>query len=293
MRQAVLVALTLAAGVSARAIQAPIPALEAMRTALGGAAALDAISALSVSGSVTDRIGMMRYDLLTQLPDRYLTVRNSSTAGPIPVDATYYQGFNGDTLIRRTDANIGFPPDPGPQTPQAIAARRAETLLRNRQAHARLVLVLLGRRVDSYPLQLSGAGTQSVNGSLTDVVEGRASDGFVTRLYIDATTHLPALIAWQAPAPVMLTTTATSTAAVQNGRVVAQTPPSFAAPPSQLPATPLVTWRVELSDFKTQNGITWPHRWRTMIGSEQQDDLKLTTFKINPTIDPKRFAIGG
>src|SRR6188768_2394092 len=97
----------------------PDAVLSAMRAALGGDAALAAVQTMSATGSVTEshagRSRSLSVEILALRPDHFMTVRrDSQSAGPMPIDITYYAGFRGDRLIRRTDSNIPFPPDPGP-----------------------------------------------------------------------------------------------------------------------------------------------------------------------------------
>ncbi len=124
-----------------------------MRQALGGAAALDAITTLSVRGTVRHTMGRVTKNFSTEfsflLPDRFLEVRrDTDNSGPMPIDITYYNGFRGDTVIRRTDSNIPMPPDPVPSTAAAAAQRERRLLLFQKQEFARISLILFGRAFD-------------------------------------------------------------------------------------------------------------------------------------------------
>ena len=121
--------------------------LSDMRQALGGAAVLDGIRTLSIQGTSTRRFdGRGRpndLEILAILPDHYLQIRRDhGSPGPIDSRATYYNGFRPGARIRRTDASIPFPEPPGPNTPEAIAARERVAALHLRQEFARLALVL-------------------------------------------------------------------------------------------------------------------------------------------------------
>jgi hypothetical protein len=263
-----------------------------MRRALGGDAVLDAIRTFSAGGSVTKRSGPasrgLSAELLALLPDHFMTIeRDVQSGGPIQIDIAYFNGFAGDTLIRRTDSTIPFPPDPGPQTPEAIAARDRTSLLNQKREFARLTLALFGKSVSGYPLDLAAAAGETVSGRAMEVVEARSPDGFLTRLYVDAATHQPAIVAWQAPPPVFITTSSSSV--VRGGAVISQTPPS--PTPPMPPAGADVTWRLELSDFKTRDGVTWPHRLRVVVGDLATEDLRIGRFRINPKIDTRRFDV--
>ena len=139
--------------------------LREMRTALGGDAALDAITSFTVNGTVRQTAGgfakSLSIELSVLLPDHFLDVRRDrSSAGPMAVDISYYRGFRGDTLIRHTDSTIPFPPDPWPQTPAVVAQREREITLGNKQEFARLILVLFGRSFSGCELQFSCLGVE-------------------------------------------------------------------------------------------------------------------------------------
>jgi hypothetical protein len=292
--------LSLAVGAQARDADT---VLRQMRTALGGEAALDAVKTWSVSGSVDIRHGGLSkgfsLELLAMMPDHFMEVRrdSSSPPGPVNIDIfiTYYRGFAGDGLIRRTDSNIPFPQDPGPQAPQAIAARAQKALESNKRDFARLAIALFGKSFAGSPFDFSYSGAESIDGQPTEVVEMRAPDGFVMRLHVAQATHLPAVITWQAPPDTVITTSSTSTVAVRGGQVVSQSPQTSAAPlPSGDPSAGLapVTWKMTFADFKVQDGLNWPHRIRVTSSDKVTEDTRLGKFKINPKMDARKFNFG-
>ena len=284
--------LSLAVGAQARDADT---VLREMRAALGGDAALDAIKTLSVTGSVDSTFGSSKrnssLELFAMLPDHFMEVRRNvdSVAGParMDIETTTYSGFRGDELIKRTESNFP-PPDFGPQTPaadqRAVQGRKRE--------FARLAVVLFGRSFAGSPLAFSYVGPETVDGQATEVIAMRASNGVVMRLYVNQATHLPSHITWQASAPVFFTTTSSSTVTVQGGKVVSQSAPTV--DPTGPPPTPLpnVTWQFVISDFKVQDGLNWPHRFKEMAGAQVMTDLRLGKFKINPKIDARKFNVG-
>jgi hypothetical protein len=271
--------------------------LDDMRQALGGAPVLDAITTLSIDGDASTRRGTFANAFAQQvfvlLPDRFLVVRRDSRpGGPMPIDITYYRGFRGDELIKRTDANIPFPPEPGPHTPQAIAPRRLEQTQRNKQEFARLALVLFGASFSGYPLAFGYAGQEAVDGRPADVVEGRHSDGFAVRMFVDATTHLPIMLSWQDKPIVTFVTSSSSIvkAGPRGSEVLGHTP---AQVPAADPAAglPLVEHRLIVSDFERQDGLNWPRRLQHVVGKDVVEDIKVRRFRINPRMDPRKFEI--
>lgn len=265
--------------------------LREMRAALGGDAVLDAIQTLSVGGDITHSAGSVRstssLELIAILPDHFLEIRRhrQSFPGPAPmeIETTNYAGFKGDELLRRTDSTMPVPPDPFPP---------ARLLQDFKRRFARLAVGLFGKSLAGSPFVFSHVGQETVDGQPTEVLEMKAPDGYAMRLYVNSTTHLPTMVAWQAPPPVVFTMTSTSTVAVRNGQVVSQSQPAFdpMGPPPR--PEPDVTWRSDFSEFKVQDGLNWPHRFREMLGDKVTADMKLGKFKINPKIDPRRFNIG-
>jgi len=104
--------------------------LRDMRAALGGDAVLGAVNAFSADGDVREtfdgRSKTLSIELSVLLPDHVLDVRRDvDMSSPRTIDITYYRGFRGDTLIRRTVSTIRFPPTPGPRMlPRSPSANR-------------------------------------------------------------------------------------------------------------------------------------------------------------------------
>jgi hypothetical protein len=288
-----LVPLALAAAVSVSAGGQTRDAgtvLREMRAALGGDAALDAIQTLSVNGDSVLTFGMhsgrSSLEVFALFPEHYLEIRrhHQSFPGPAPmeIESTNYLGFRVGELIRRFDSTVPLPPPP--ETP-------ARLMRGVKHDFARLAVALFGRSFTGSPFVFSYVGPDTVEGQPAEVLEMQAPDGFVMRLYVNRTTHLPALIAWQDPPPLIVTATATSTAVVRGGQVVSQSAPTFNSGPPP-PLGPDVMWRTTFSDFKVQDGLNWPHRVKKMAADKVVEDVKLGKFKINPKIDPRRFDIG-
>jgi hypothetical protein len=268
--------------------------LAEMRTALGGDQLLDGIKAFTVSGHVkqqpTSQLTFtMSLDLSVLLPDYFLDVRHDNRAsGPRTVDVTYYKGFRGDVLIRKTDSNIRMPPDPWPQTPAIISAREREMTVLNKQRFARLGLILFGTSFSSYPLQFTYIGAGQRDGRAIELIDGAAGDGYHMRLVIDAATHLPSAIAYRSSRGVVVSTT--SLVAVRGGSVVSTTPGQTTGN-VDLPNMPMEDFELAPLNFKTENGVTWPHRLLETAGGMVFTDTDLGAFRLNPKLDPKRFDV--
>lgn len=283
--------------------------LAEMRQALGGDTALSAVRTFAANGTwrmnVGPRILEREVDIECELPDKYVRTSRQA-AGPFQV--TMSDGFNGNDPIRRLVAPGGPPPQDfatGPQTPERIAAARAAMALSNKHAFAPLALALFGASFAGYPLEFRYVGQESLDGASADVVEAKANDGRVLRLFVAARTRLPIMISWSAPPLIIMTKT--SVVAVKRGEV--KTLPSEVAPPTETPVPPpggivlsgppppgnpaagqaLVEHRLFFSDYRTVDGLTWPHVLKETVDGQFAEEIRFRHFRINPSLDPGTF----
>ena len=55
---------------------------------------------------------------------------------------------------------------------------------------------------------------------------------------------------------------------------------------------PMVEHRLVPSNFRTQDGLNWPHRLTETVGTNVVSRTDLGKFRLNPKLQPKRFEIG-
>lgn len=283
-------------GVSAQQRDATTVLAE-MRQALGGAAALDGVKTFSASGSRTmsTPIGSKRMALewFAILPDHFLEVRRDSLTGPTAIEITYYSGIAAGRAFRKTDSGgvLPEPPSYSDKSPAAVAARQRAAQLHQQHSIARLMLVLFGAAPADQPLQFEYAGVEQADGKNYDVVNVTGAADFRCRLHVDSVTRLPVMLTWMDEIPYVVTTTSTTTVTTRNGQVVSQSPPDVPRPPSIPPGNRgMAPKRWLFSDFKAQDGITWPR----VIEEEFQgktDEIRLGRVRINPKIDARKFDI--
>ncbi|MGH9839954.1 MAG: hypothetical protein ACREEM_14315 [Blastocatellia bacterium] len=53
---------------------------------------------------------------------------------------------------------------------------------------------------------------------------------------------------------------------------------------------PDVEFQVRFSEYKSESGVTLPHRISKGIESETNEEIEFTKFKINPQIKPEKFV---
>ena len=163
--------------------------LAEMRQALGGAAALDSLQALSMTATGRMEVKGMTMavadDYFLMLPDHYMRVRRLVIRDVSSEDARVYEGFRGGELILVL----------GRRPPPAVPGGDRLALAKSRHDAARLMLALTGRSLPTYPLEFKAVGREDVGSSTYDTVEAHGPEGVVMQLYIDTKTHLPAMIA--------------------------------------------------------------------------------------------------
>lgn len=265
------------------------------RAALGGDTALNAVAAFTVRGSESRDIGPVTtssaIDISVLLPDKFLHVTHQSIErGPLGTSQiTRYEGFNGnDPIFDVVAPDLPFPTViPGgaaPTTPAEIAAARTRQLRARQHAFVEMMLPLFASSWPAYPLAFAASTAPD---AFRSTIAAKGPDDFTWRLAVDPVTHRIATLAWDAKP--FVTASVTSTVAVSSrGQVLDRSsgPPPFGDPTVGLADVP---WVVTLSDYRTEDGLTWPHRFLTTVDGKKHADVRLGKYKINPKIDPKIF----
>jgi hypothetical protein len=120
-----------------------------------------------------------------------------------------------------------------------------------------------------------------------EVLDAKTAGGAVMRFFVDAKTHLPLVVSWSDTAMFMATTT--SVVAVGPGGRTASSPSSHLPdPPTNIPT---VEYRLAFDDYRTADGLTWPHRIRKFMAGQRIQEIRLGKFKINPKINDRKFDV--
>ena len=172
MRFAVLVA---AAAVSALPLRADkqsvldaTAVLSQTRQALGGDAALNAVTSIDVKGTLTRTLASRSFEQSVEyaamLPDRFVEV-TESTSDLGPLGSAFHQrrsGFAGDEPIDQDETDSPIPPPTivtkAPTSAQEIADKRAKALASRTQTFATFVLPLFATSLAAHPLTFSMVG---------------------------------------------------------------------------------------------------------------------------------------
>jgi len=274
--------------------------LAAARQALGGDATLTAVKSFTVSGSLNRDLGRLGttsdLEISCELPDKFVRMTHRRIdMGPMgSSDMTEFRGFNGDEPIQETIApDAPAPPliqtGPPPTTPEEIAAERRRRAVANKRVFVELVLPLFASTFAGFPLDFKPAGTVPLATGPADEIDASGPDGSLWFLFLDASTHLPVKLTWRAKPIVTFSTTSMVTTTTR-GQIMSSSPGN----PVLLPADPtagmsMVEWAMTIEDYKTADGLTWPHRFTTTVDGKKYEELRLKQFRINPKIDVKKF----
>lgn len=271
--------------------------LAAARAALGGDAALNAVTTFTVKGTRTSSAGSVAtqwsLEYVCALPDRFVArTEHTADLGPLGT-AMHLQrtGFNGnDPIYEVRDDSPVPPPTIAGRTPTSageIAAERSRLLTNHQRTFVRLALPLFAEAPLALPLTMTSLGRVTGPTGPSDVIEARAADGFTWQLFFDASTHLLSGISWKAK-PIVVMSVSSGFAVNSSGRILSA-PPAPVLPPDPAANLDDVQWQLTVGDYRKADGLTWPHRFTSSYGGRKYEETKLGAYKINPKIDPAVF----
>jgi hypothetical protein len=275
--------------------------LAATREALGGEKKLAAVKTLVATGRTRqirgENLVPIEFEIAMELPDRYVRKDEipAQESGPTTV------GFNGEELIQYPEPAAPTGPGrsgpPGP-TPEQLDAARKTRLSNVRQDFARLTLGLFATSFTSMPLTFSFVGKAEAPQGKADVLDVKGPGNFSARFFVNADTHLPIMISWQAPTPPQRGRPPSRGDAPTASAGQAAAPPSRAdAPPASTgqappgPPAPPPESRIYFADYRDVGGMQFPFRLRRALGPDTVEETTFDGFKINSKIDPKKFEV--
>lgn len=260
------------------AAQGPAPdaaarVLAGAREALGGDKKLAAVKTLVVTGRTKqvrgENLVPIEFEIAMDLPDKY--VRKDEV--PAQESGPSTLGFNAGELIQfpvptipSMPARAGGPPAP---TAEQLAAGRRARLGSVQQDFSRLTLGMFAASFSSFPLTFSYAGKAEAPQGKADVLDVKGPSDFSARLFLNADTHLPIMVSWQAPPR-------------------AGGPPAPALQASQ-PSSP--ESRLYYGDYREVSGVRLPFRLRRAVGPDTVEETTVDGYKLNVKIDPRKFEV--
>jgi hypothetical protein len=300
--------------------------LTGLRQALGGAEKLLSVKTLSAEGTITRSMPdgtsrASRVEFAFELPDKYL---KKDVVGMVNGTAlTRTSGFNGDALIEATDlppqlgggqvmvrpgSFAGMPG--GPISPEQAQQARVVALQSSKREFTRLMLGMVGSGFTAYPVEFTYAGLAESPDGKADVLEVRHADGFVAKLFVEATTHMPLMLSWMDKEPLVMapmTITSGRATVTTSGASGTQTVRGSGPPMSQEEIDRMireqrervkeaeanrkvVEYRMFYADYKAVDGIKLPMRIQRMIAGQPVDEIGLERIRVNPKLDDKTFT---
>jgi len=297
--------------------------LAAARKAIGDKK-LDTLKTFSVQSALQRNVQTMQVssdvEILLDLPDKYLRTE-ASTGGGMIMAAGGTSGFNGDRPLQKPNAGgmpgggmvirMGGPGglssgDGEKPTPEQLTAM-SKAMVRSSQTEAsRLMLGWFAMAHPAVNAQYTFAGEAESPDGKAYVIDVKNADSFTARLFIDEQTHLPLMVTYKGPQPRMMTqgggprqvtpaggnphaVTMTSSMSEED-RKKAQAEIDKQIKDAQRQPPVMADYTVFFEDWREADGVKFPFKMRRAMGSETTEEWTVSKVKVNPKIDPKRFA---
>ncbi len=303
--------------------------LAATRKAIGDKK-LDGLKTFSVQSALQRNVQTMQLisdvEILLELPDKYLKSEESSGGGGgmVRMSGGGVTGFNGDRPLQKVTGGAptvsggggmvirmgGAPGGPVPGSTEKPTAEQlaqmSKAMVRGSQTEAsRLMLGWFAMAHPSINAQYTYAGEAESPDGKAWVIDVKNADNFAARLFIDEQTHLPLMVTYKGPQPRMMTQsigtpppagsgsghTVTMTSSMsEEERKKAQADMAKQVQELQRQPPVMVDFTVFFDDWREADGVKFPFKMRRAMGSETTEEWTVSKVKVNPKIDPKRFA---
>ena len=297
--------------------------LAAARKAIGDRK-LDTLKTFSVQSALQRNVQTMQVnsdvEILLELPDKYLRSEASSGGGMMMAGGGT-SGFNGDRPLQKLNSGGmpgggmvirmggpgGFASGDGEKPTPEQLAEMSKSMVRSSQFEAsRLMLGWFAMAHPAAKAQYTFAGEAESPDGKAYVIDVKNGDNFAARLFIDEQTHLPLMVTYKAPQPRMLSAgggprqvapaggnphTVTMTSSMSDEeRKKAQADIDKQIKEMQRQPPVLADYTVFFEDWRDADGVKFPFKMRRAMGSETTEEWTVSKVKVNPRIDPKRFA---
>jgi hypothetical protein len=288
------------------------------KKALGGEAKVAALKALTAEGPFRRSMGGRDMEGVVTLtivrPDKMRRVEEMSMGGMVGgpmIERTSVLAGNiaWDDMANRGGMGGGMqivmrgPGDgPGPGGPGGAAPLTEEQLNEARVRRARVQLHRwMAALVTEGPAAWSDAGIAESPDGKADILETKEETGRVLRLFVDQATHLPLMVQYQDPKPMVMINGGPG----GPGRGGPGGPPPGAGGgggagggrPQMTPEEiqkrveemrknppPLGTYAMHLGDYKKVDGSMLPHKIDISLDGQPNEEWTVEKYKVNPTI---------
>lgn len=224
--------------------------------------------------------------------------RTSVLAGNIAWDDMANRGGMGggmQIVMRGPGEGPGGPGGPGGAAPLTEAQLNEVRVRRARVQLHRWMAAL----VTEGPAPWTDAGIAESPDGKADILETKEETGRVLRLFIDQQTHLPLMVQYQDPKPMMMINggpggpgrgpggppPGAGGAGAGDGRP-RMTPEEMQKRVEEMRKNPpaLGTYAMHLGDYKKVDGIMLPHKIDISLDGQPNEEWTVEKYKVNPTI---------
>jgi hypothetical protein len=209
-------------------------------------------------------------------------------------------------MVMRMGGPAGFSTTPAEKPTPDQLEQMNRAMVRSAQIEAsRLMLGWFAAAHPAAKAHYTYAGEAESPDGKAHVIDVKNADNFTARLFIDQQTHLPLMVTYQAPQPRMITAGGPARAATAGGggHVVTQAAGATEEERKkaqadaekqiqEMPRQPvaLADYQVYFEDWRDTDGVKFPFKMRRAMAGITTEEWTVNKVKVNPKIDPKRFA---
>ena len=295
--------------------------LAAARKAIGDKK-LDAIKTFSVDASlqrnINDRQMNSDVEIVLDLPDKYLRQETPSGGGMRMVAGGGVSGFNGDRPLQNLqNMSMGAGGGmvirmggPGPvgggekPTPEQMEEMSKSLVRSGRTEASRLMLGWFAAAHPRANAQYTFAGEAESPDGKAYVIDVKNADNFTARLFIDQVTNLPLMVTYQGPQPRMMTSNmsggalpggggghvVTSAGGTEEERKKAMEAAEKQIREMQQQPPAMADYAIYFEEWREVEGVKFPFKMRRAMAGTTTEEWTINKVKVNPKVDPKRFA---
>jgi hypothetical protein len=233
-------------------------------------------------------------EVLLELPDKYVRTETMNGGGGMVMRGGGTTGFNGTQAVQKADGGgssgaggmvirMGGPgsftgghgaPDEKPTPEQDAAMKKAAVRVSQIDASR----LMLGWFAMAHPIvdakYVYSGEAQSPDGKAY-VIDVTSGEDFTARLFIDEDSHLPLMVTYKGPKPRVVT--------MSRGASGTMTAPNEPAE--------MADYTLYFDDWRDADGVKFPFKVRRSLEGTTTEEWTVSKVKVNPKIDPKRFAI--
>ena len=299
--------------------------IAAARKAIGDTK-LDTLKTFSVQAGLQRNANNMQIDsdveLILDLPDKFLR-QETPLGGGMVVAGGGLSGFNGDRSLQKLTfggmpggggmvirmGGPGAPPlgNGEKPTPEQLEQMNASMVRSSQGEASRLMLGWFAAAHPAAKAEYSYAGEAESPDGKAYVIDVKNADNFTARLFIDQRTNLPLMVTYKAPQPRVLSAGTGAQAAAGGGHVIRQQAPAGRElseeernklradtekqiQEMQRQPPVLVDFAIYFEDWRDAEGVKFPFKMRRATGGTTTEEWTVNRIKVNPKVDPKRFA---